>query len=208
MNVLYVLDEHTTDENLRRHAKFLVQLLQNRAKSLIGTYMKPPWRYASLLCPQEAPNMRKLMDAEWKLVLEAEALVAKGHKVLPLQVIPSVQTAFVRLHYLANERDIVQGMVDNELCDGTLLAKVATHHIADTVVVENTHQRCKDLMRDARHAMSSRVAKFNAVINSNVFSGRGIHHLKVDNMTKATSHITRSSFVPLVKATNPNNLAM
>jgi hypothetical protein len=67
-------------------------------------------------------------------------------------------------------------------------------------------RKVKDLMHQARHEQTSRLAKFHSVITSNVLEGRGLEHLKIDDVTKAMSGVGKKDGVlPVVRTTNPNS---
>lgn len=204
---VYTMDETDTAENIEKHSIFLIQLLSKRAKSLIGTHCKPPWRYCAIGegTPASFVNTGATMDFEWKILLEAEALAAKGVDLPLLKSLHFLQTSFARLHFLANEMDIMAGK-SFEQSDAVYLSKVASKHLGDTVCIENTHQKVKDKMRAARHFQISRLNKWHSVLSCNVLEGRGVPHLKVDDLAKAQA--ARGRMLPVVRSTNPNSLPM
>ena len=201
---IYFHHDTLTDEHLAKHAKFMLELVSRRAKSIIGTYLKPPWRYAGLLEEGFMSSTLALMVDEWKLLLSAESQVSHGNDIPPLQTLHFLQSSFCRLHFLAAERD---NLVQASDSDAILLTKVACQHVGDTVLVENTHQKVKDLLRQARHETSSRMSKFQAVIQSNVFAGRDLPHLKVDDLSKAMAGFgkNKGGVQPVVKSTHPSS---
>lgn len=159
---IYFQEGTNNEHNLQQHGKFLFTLLSKRAKSVIGTYMKPPWRYAALTDPHFFSQVFHRMLREWKLILKAEQMAADGQDILPLQSMHFLQSAFCRLHFLACEKDSLIPALQPDNSDACFLAKVATHHVGDTVIIENTHQKVKDLLTQARHESSSRLASSRA----------------------------------------------
>ena len=148
------------------------------------------------------------MQAEWEIILNAEAKAADGMHVVPLDFTHFLKTAFVRLHFLANELDIKTGK-GNDDADAVFLAHTACKHFNDTIVIENTHQKVKDLLEEARHEQVARMAKFQAVVNSGVLQGREVSHLKVSNHLKAAAAVDKQrGALKFSKATHPNSHAM
>lgn len=205
---IYFQDGTSTDSHWQKHSKFLFRMLGKRAKSVQGTYMKPPWRYSALTDPGLAESVQATMLHEWNLILDAELKASQGQDICILQSMHFLKSSFVRLHFLAAEKDSLVPNLHHSNSDAALLSKVATNHIGDTVVVENTHQKCKDLLRQARHDTSSRLAKFHSVITSNVFAGRSLPHLKVSDMDKARSGASKRHLGSVVKSTHPNSHQM
>ena len=138
---VYFQEGTSTAQNCDKHAKFLITLLSKRAKSVLGTYMKPPWRYAGLIDPVLAQRVQATMLQEWKVILKAEEKAAQGLDMFPLQSMHFLLSSFVRLHFLAAERDSMVPNLHHSNSDAALLAKVACQHVGDTVIVENTHQK-------------------------------------------------------------------
>lgn len=204
---VYFADNSTTSEHLSQHFKFVITLLNKRAMSLAAFYRSPPYRYAGLASPEFETEVRALMDGEWKTILEAEELAAHGKHVPPLDAAPVLGTAFARLFYLANEVDALENLV-GEQANGVWLARAACEHLGDTVVIENTHQKTKDLLRSARHQVTSRLGKFHSVITSNVLKGRGVNFLQVDDARKAAATVSKGGILKVVKTTHPNNHKM
>lgn len=202
---LYFVDESATLEHLEQRNKFLVTLLNKRAMSLTATYLIPPYRYSGLASPHTEGETRRKMQEEW--ILEAEDMAAHGKQVLPLECTHCLRTAFVRLFFLANELDSVGGL-QGSASHGVALARTACEHLGDTVVVENTHQKAKDLLRSARHKVASRINKFHSVITSNVLKGRGVDFLQVTHAQKVAASMGKNPNMKLVKATHPNSYAM
>ena len=205
---IYFQDGTSTDSHWQKHSKFLFHMLGKRAKSVLGTYMKPPWRYSALTDPGLAESVQATMLHEWNLILDAELKASQGDDICILQSMHFLKSSFVRLHFLAAEKDSLVPNLHHSNSDAALLSKVATNHIGDTVVVENTHQKCKDLLRQARHDTSSRLSKFHSVITSNVFAGRSLPHLKVSDMDKARSGASKRHLGSVVKSTHPNSHQM
>lgn len=204
---IYSTPGDASTAHLEQHFKFAASMLCQRAKSLVAQYCRPPWRYAGLCKEDLAEQAGKQMHAEWVLVLRAEKKVSEGIKVLPLEHAHFLRTAFVRLHFLTNELDIKQGK-DFGTADAVHMAHTACKHLNETVVIENTHQKVKDLLQEARHEQVARMAKFQAVINSGVLKGRGVPYLKVDNHTKAAASSNKQSVLKISKATHPNSHQM
>lgn len=204
---IYSTPGDASTAHLEQHFKFAASMLCQRAKSLVAQYCRPPWRYAGLCKEDLAEQAGKQMHAEWVLVLHAEKKVSEGIKVLPLEHAHFLRTAFVRLHFLTNELDIKQGK-DFGTADAVHMAHTACKHLNETVVIENTHQKVKDLLQEARHEQVARMAKFQAVINSGVLKGRGVPYLKVDNHTKAAASSNKQSVLKISKATHPNSHQM
>ena len=194
--------EGPSEERLTRHSKF-VALLHKRALSLVGAYLKPPYRYSGLGDPATEAETRKVMKAEWDTILQAEEL----KEVLVLDHTHFLNTSFCRLSYLANEADLV-GRLTGAASQAVLLCKAACRHLGDTVVVENSHQQAKDLLRSARHKVTSRLGKFHSIIKSTVLKGRGLDYLQVEDAKKATASISKNANMSVVKATHPNSHKM
>ena len=207
MKRLYFTEASVNDANIEQHMKFLICLLNKRAMSLVAAYRSPPCRYAGLGLPGFEAETRQAMAQEWQVVLEAEHLVAHGKSVPPLDYIHCLRTSFVRMMFLANERDCMHNLQGHEAM-AVLLCQSACQHLGDTVVIENTHQKTKDLLRSARHKMTGRLGKFHAVITSNVLKGRGIDHVTVDDFKKANASVGRGNTMQVVKTTHPNGHAM
>ena len=85
LQTIYFQDGSSTEANLEKHGKFLVTLLSKRAKSLLGTYMKPPWRYSGLTDPAMHEQVQSTMLQEWRLLLAAEEKFANGEDICILQ---------------------------------------------------------------------------------------------------------------------------
>lgn len=205
---IYFQDGTLTDENLGRHVKCLFTLVSKRAKSILGTYMKPPWRYSALTDCDLWKGVLQTMVKEWKLILAAEAASASGQECILLPPMHFLQSSFCRLQFLSGEQDALVPGLTHANSDAVLLAKIASNHLGDTIVIENTHQKCKDLLSQARHETSSRLAKFQAVVTSNVFAGRNLEHLKVSELAKAKASTSRAKSRSVIKTTHPSNHAM
>lgn len=203
MRKLYFTDGSDNEEHLKKHHTFLVTLLNKRAMSLVGTFCKPPFRYAGLARPDTEVEMRKVMNAEWKAIQEVEGLAAQGKQALPLNYMHFLQTSFSRLHYLANEIDIVNNLA-GDASHGVLLSRTACKHLGDTVVVENTHQKCKDLLRNARHQMAGRLSKFHTIIGCNVLQGKKVNFVKVTDAQKSMGSFGKGDRLSVVKQTHPS----
>lgn len=204
MKKLYHSDSAGSLEHLQQHTKVLINMLNKRAMSLVATYLKPPYRYAALVSPQTESSTRKAMQQDWIQLLTAEELAANGKQVPALEHTHFLGTAFARLLFLANEMDIVDNLEGDD-ANGVLLARSACEHLGDTVVIENTHQKAKDLLRSARHSVTSRLGKFHSVITSNVLKGRGVNFLQVDDSVKASATFAKNDALQIVKATHPNS---
>ena len=203
---IYSEDGTGSSANLEKHCNFLVHLLSKRAKSLVGTFCRPPWRYAGLGGDGVLyAHASATMDFEWKLFLAAEAMVARGKDLPLLKTLHFLQSSCVRLQYLANEADILNAKASTN-ADAVHLSKVACHHLGDTVLVETTHQKVKDKLRAARHQQASRLSKWHSVITCNVLEGRDIPFVKVTDLEKAQAG--RGKLLPVLRSTNTNSLPM
>ena len=98
--------------------------------------------------------------------------------------------------------------LDHDTANGVSLACLACRNIGETVLIENTHQKVKDLVTAARHKQISRAAKYQAVINAGVMQGRGIPCLTVSDEQKAAASTSKHGMKNIRKATHPNSHAM
>ena len=110
------------------------------------------------------------MQAEWETILEAERVMANGMEVRPIELSCVARTSLQRLFYLTNELDILQHKQGTNRVAATL-AKTACQHPGNTVIIENSHQKAKDMLREARRNQTSRAHKYHSVLTSNVLSG-------------------------------------
>ena len=170
MKKLYGGTEVGTAKNLAIHHALLIKLLNMRAISLTGTFLRPPMRYACLCREDKADTTSKQMQAEWETILEAERVMANGMEVRPIELCYFARTSFQRLFYLTNELDILQHKQGTNRVAATL-AKTACQHPGNTVIIENSHQKAKDMLREARRNQTSRAHKYHSVLTSNVLSG-------------------------------------
>ncbi len=203
LQALYADSEDCTQQHFDQHFKFMASLISARAKSLVAQCCKPPYRYSSLCRPETMAACMEQMQAEWEVIMEAEERIAAGHSCLPLAHMHFARTPWCRLHYLANGRDMRLGSDDS-----VHLARTAIQHIGDTVVIENTHQKMKDLLHVARHSQISRVAKFQTMINSGVLESRDIPNVKVSDYDKACSSAEKDGSRRVVQTTHPNSHKM
>ena len=167
----------TEQEALDIHFGFLTSLLEKRVQSLSAYFLRPPIRWAGALNADgrlAALQMEKL-KAEWDLVLQGEQMLASGKTLKCLEAVHSLRNNVTRAIALAAEHS----------ADAALdLLKFVTCHIGDTAVIENTHQQAKDILRDSRHNVRSRLCKMHAVISSNAVNARNIPHIKVSDEEK------------------------
>lgn len=204
MKKLYLDEDLMTEGHLQKHWKFTVSLISERAMSLVAQCCKPPWRYAALCWPETFADTQKRMQGEWGVILQAEMLQAMGHAIWPLEQAHFLKTAFVRLHFLLNESDLGLGLGHGD-ANAVLFSQTATRNIGDTVVVENCHQKVKDLLHAADQI--SRPQKYQSVINSEVFAGRGLPSVCVcvTDEQKASASCGRNRVQSIQKATHPNS---
>ena len=197
---IYMDPDNITQDHLEMHSRFAVSLLSERAISLVAQCCRPPFRYAGLCQAEHFTATRDRMQHEWEVVLLAEQLVALGHEIPPLTQAHCLKTAFVRLHFLANEMDI-RRQKTHDVANGALMAQIACRNLGDTVLVENVHQKTKDLLMAARHNQIGKANKFQAVINSGVFKGRDIPHIQVPDELKAHASLGKKGQDSLTKIT-------
>lgn len=207
MKKLYADSDDVSQEHLNQHWKFICQLVSERAVSLVAQCCKPPWRYAGLCKAESYAATSIQMQQEWELILLAERLAAEGHNIKPLDQMHFLGTTFVRLHFLANELDI-KGGLGFEDAHAVLLAQTACRNIGDTVIIENTHQKMKDLMSVARHEQVGRLSKLHAMIKAGVLEGRGLPTLKVSDEDKVFASGNRQGILKIRQATHPNSHKM
>ncbi len=149
------------------------------------------WKYICQLVPERALSLVRL--------------AAEGHHIKPLDHMHFLRTAFVRLHFLANELDIKGGLAYEE-AHAVVLAQTACKNLGDTVIIENTHQKMKDLMHVARHDQVGRLSKLHSMINAGVLEGRGLPTLKVSDEDKVFASASRQGVIKIRQATHPNSL--
>ena len=207
MKQLYGNPDDATEDHLQMHCKFAISLISERAMSLVAEFCKPPWRHAALCSAEHFLAGSERMQQEWECILVAENLAAEGHRIEPLGQIHCLQTAFVRLHYLANEMDRKSGL-GHGAANGVLLAQTACRHVGDTVVVENSHQKVKDLLAAARHDQISRSGKFHSLVNSGVLEGRQLPSLRVTPEQIAAASAGRGLGQKITQATHPSSHKM
>ena len=185
-------------ERLQVHCQFLLHLIGKRTCSLVFTYDRPPFRYASLLVPSQRTSTQKQIQTDWGKLLSLEADSASGKNCGPIDSIHILSSSFMRLLFLLNEQDIAVGG-----SAASTLLEVAMRHQGDTACIESTHSSAKDILRDSRHNIRSAVHKQHAVQTSKVMDSRGWEHISVSDMEKATTN-PRSlpAFIPF---TNPNS---
>ena len=200
---VYFDPEMASPAHLLQHHKFAVNLLAERALSLVAMCCRPPWRYAGLCKPELFKQTQARMQKEFEVVMTAERLAAQGHHIKPLDLAHGLRTPFVRLHFLANELDQKHG-AQHDVADGVLLAQTACRNIGDTVVIENCHQHIKDLLAVARHEQIGRMQKFQSLIRCGVLEGRGLKTVSVSDKRKATATLGKGIHHKLVSYTHPN----
>ena len=182
---------------LQVHCNFLLHLLGKRSCSLVYTYLRPPFRYCSLLTASTHKATQLKIKADFEKILSLEASNASGQNCGPLDCIHILGSSFMRLLFLLNERDIAAGRTD-----ASTLLEVAVCHQGDTACIESTHSAAKDILRDSRHNIRSRIHKQFAVQHSKVMQSRGWDHITVSDMEKASASLR--TIPPFGPYTHPN----
>lgn len=200
---LYADSDDCTQEHFDKHFTFMTSLLGARAKSLVAQFCKPPYRYAGLCKHETKKPTQEVMQSEWLKILEIEEEIAKGKGYPPMSLMHFVNTPWCRLFFLANERDL---KLNTE--DAILWAQAAIENVGDTIVIENSHQKVKDLLQEARHSQVSRAHKFQAMINSGVLEGRNIPTVSVSDYAKASASAGKDGGKKVVETTHPNKHKM
>ena len=148
MKKLYGGTEVGTAKNLAIHHALLIKLLNMRAISLTGTFLRPPMGYACLCSEDKVGTTSRQMQAEWETILEAERVMTNGMEVRPIELCYFARTS---------ELDIQQHKQGTNRVAATL-AKTACQHPGNTVIIKNSCQKAKDTMREARRNQTSRVS--------------------------------------------------
>ena len=192
--------EHNAQFNakLQVHCKFLLHLLGKRSCSLVYTYLRPPFRYCSLLTASTHKTTQLKIQKDFDKIMSLEASNASGQNCGPLDCIHILGSSFMRLLFLLNERDIAA-----KRTDASTLLEVAVCHQGDTACIESTHSAAKDILRDSRHNVRSRIHKQFAVQNSKVMDSRRWDHITVSDMEKASASIR--AIPPFGPYTHPNS---
>ena len=189
----------TKNSRLAIHLDFLTRLVAKRSMSLVAQYFRPPLRYAALLSsdPAVAKEAQQHMQKDWATILKLEEKDASGEFIAGFESLNCIKESMTRVSYILNELDTING-TSNVLP----LIKTVVLSLGDTQCVENTHQAAKDILKDARHHVRSRVHKFKACIDSKVLQTRKTEHVKVSELELALqSARSLPAFVPL---THPN----
>ncbi|CAE7317379.1 unnamed protein product, partial [Symbiodinium sp. CCMP2592] len=182
---------------------------RRRVQSSASYYLRPPFRYAGALLAESRETTLRQMHADWAAVLKAEKAMAGGAGMEPLKEMHWRLNSVNRLIHLIRDMAEVASTTaerrayNNQVVE--LLTFVSTH-LADTVIVENTHQMAKDALRDARHFQKSRTGKQVACIRCSAIPSRGVPCLKVSDDQKATASAGKSSSFD--KLTHPNTHAL
>ena len=195
--------EATQKVRVSMHFDFLVKLIAKRSMSLAAQFLRPPLRYAGLLCsdPATSKNVQNKMESEWKVLLGLEDKDRSGTFVRGLDALHFLGTSIARLAFMLNEQDLL-----SNTSNAAKVLKACVCHFGDTAVVENTHQGAKDILAEARHNQRSRVHKFQACLNTEVFQSRKTHHIAVNELELTTTSVKGlPSFIP---CTHPNSFAM
>ena len=143
-------------ENLAIHHALLIKLLNTRAISLTGTFLRP-MRYACLCRGDKADTTSRQMQADWETILEAERVMAHDMEVRPIELFYFARASVQGLFYLTNGLDFLQRKQGTNRVAATL-AKTACQHPGNTVIIKNSCQKAKDTMREARRNQTSRVS--------------------------------------------------
>ena len=195
--------EATQKVRVSMHFDFLVKLIAKRSMSLAAQFLRPPLRYAGLLCSDHvtSKNVQNKMEAEWKVLLGWEDQDRSGTFVRGLDALHFLGTSIARLAFMLNEQDLL-----SNTSNAAKVLKACVCHFGDTAVVENTHQGAKDILTEARHNQRSRVHKFQACLNTKVLQSRKTHHIAVNELELTTTSVKGlPSFLPY---THPNSFAM
>lgn len=148
-----------------RLIKFLVKLVAMRCKSLVATFLRPPSKYAAIAGGGTllAKTVSQSMQRDWKLILEVEQAISSGQDIKPYHSAHFIKASFNRIFFLANERDQIKQQHGTDRSEAMPLAKAAVNHPGDSVIIENSHLKAKDILRESRHNQASKVHKFHAV---------------------------------------------
>ena len=195
--------EATKAVRLSIHYDFVVHLMGKRASSLCSFYCRPPIRYSGLLSTKasEVKSVQEVMQHDWEVLLDLESKDLHGTYVRGLDALHCLQGCLCRLAFLLNERDC-----KHKTQQASIILKALITNFGDTLCVENTHQSAKDVLREARHNIKSRVCKQAAVIGSRLFQTRQAPHIAVSELELSTASCRGyPAFLPL---TNPNSHQM
>ena len=195
--------EATQKVRVSMHFDFLVKLIAKRSMSLAAQFLRPPLRYAGLLCSDHvtSKNVQNKMEAEWKVLLGWEDQDRSGTFVRGLDALHFLGTSIARLAFMLNEQDLL-----SNTSNAAKVLKACVCHFGDTAVVENTHQGAKDILTEARHNQRSRVHKFQACLNTKVLQSRKTHHIAVNELELTTTSV--KGLPPFLPYTHPNSFAM
>ena len=196
-------DGHHTkllQKRLETHAELVVKLLVKRSSSLAAQYLRPPFRYAPLLDHSKSKVMQEKIQSDWTKILAKEAEFEAGHWVPALELIHVLRGSFVRLFYLMNEKDLESKSLEPA---ASVMMGVACRCQGDSACIENTHQSAKDILRDARHNIRSRVHKQFAVQQSRMMVTRKWDHIQVEDADKACTPV--SSLPKFTPFTHPGS---
>ena len=205
MRALYPDDQSATADRLHMHAIFLLKLLGKRSSSLASFYLIPPFRYAGVMDGATSAATFHQMMAEWESLLEAESKDRAGEKVNCLGAMTWRLNAVTRLCYLAHEQDLLCRVQLTEQGSGLAISRAICQHFGDSAIVENCHQGAKDIMREARHNMRSRVSKFHAAFHTAALGARLVNQVTVPDWDKVIQKPKQKEFVSM---TNPNSFKM
>ena len=194
-------EKDVLEKRLEVYFRFIVNLLSKRGSSLASQFLRPPFRYSCLLSDAHRGATQRVIDQEWKQILQVESEFAKGTNIKALEAIHCLKSSWVRIMFLSNEADILAGTQD---CSDLMVASV--QHMGDTTCIENTHQGAKDCLRESRHNVRSRVHKMAAVINTSVMKSRKFTHIFLTEAEKAQASVKQ--FGRFAPCTHPNSHQM
>ena len=138
----------------------------------------PPYLYAGILSTNNALQQRSIADMKF----DNERLhgLERLSRTCPMikmwcDVVEDLISACIRILFASFERDKFRcASIDGRKHLTTMLWV-----LPDSVIAENLRQRCRDLSRQCRRLVASRIARARACIHSGVLEHRDIKHTKV-----------------------------
>ena len=163
------------------HAAVLgIHLVSNRAWSKFLDVSIPPQSYAAILLPACDPRDERMrqMKCDWRVImdLEARSLTDLSSAALRQELFWADFTP-VRLMYMLFER----GAWDPDFPPARDFLRALLEVLPDSRVVEEHHEKLRDMSRSCKHNVTTRVARMQSCRSAGVLERRGINAVSVSN---------------------------
>lgn len=184
----------------------MLNILHYRSKSLAVEVYDPPRRWVHMLSHETelVTQAGQNMKSDWKALLRAEAAFAKmPREARAVGALVWNHFVAVRLILMGYEQQGWSGGSGGSSGVGERLLRAALQHPGDSKLIEDIHQYLRDLERNARHEVSSRVERQLAAIESDVLARRHIRSVQLDLMTVANANVQHHKTTSFNAATKP-----